>query len=288
MAKFRLSAFADEAGEALDTQIKALKDNRISLIELRNTEGRSCADLTRDDAAAVREKLDANGIAVSALGSPFGKIGILDDFAPHLEKFKYGLENCHVLNCGRIRMFSFYLPEEKDPADFRNEVIERLSVFLDLAEDAGIRLEHENEKGIYGDIDDRCLDLYQAFGGRLGMVFDPANYVQCHVDPWKAYEKQKAYTDYFHIKDAFFADGSVVSAGRGDGSVQRILDDIDRTREDTVILTVEPHLAVFPGLETLQKEELRQKEAYSTPEAAFRAASEALYGLLKNKEIIYD
>lgn len=288
MAKFRLSAFADEASQALDAQIEALKRERISLIELRGIDGGSASELTVSDAKTVHEKLEGNGIALSALGSPFGKIGILDPFEPHIEKFKNALDVCHILNCDKIRMFSFYIPEHEAPALYKNAVVERLSVMLDLAEDADIRLMHENEKGIYGESDDRCLDLFNTFGGRLGMVFDPANYIQCSVDPWKAYEKQKTDIAYFHIKDALAEDGSVVAAGHGSGSLQKILDDVDAERNDTVILTIEPHLMVFSGLETLQKETLTHKESYPTADAAFHAAAEALYGLLDKKEILYD
>ena len=45
-------------------------------------------------------------------------------------------------------------------------------------------------------------------------------------------------------------------------------------REDTV-LTLEPHLAVFDNLNTLQAEELRHRYAYPDAKTAFAAAAEA-------------
>ncbi|MCQ2575829.1 MAG: sugar phosphate isomerase/epimerase [Treponema sp.] len=276
MAEFVLSAFADEASGSLDEQIKILKEENIPLIEMRGVDGKNCADLTIEDAKLIAEKLKANNIGFSALGSPFGKIGIYDDFAPHLEKFKNSLQVCKILNCTRIRIFSFYIPQNEDYSKFKSEVCNRLEQMISLAEKEGILLVHENEKGIYGDTDERCMELYKYFNGRLGVAFDPANYVQCNVNPKTAYELQKDTITYFHMKDALFADGSVVSVGNGDGSVPYILADVNTNRRDRVILTIEPHLTVFKGLENLQSEELQHKESYPDSKTAFRAAVKAV------------
>lgn len=276
MADFILSAFADEASGSLDEQIKILEEEKIPLIEMRGVDGKNCADLTLEDARKISEKLEAHNIGFSALGSPFGKIGINDDFAPHLEKFKNALEVCKILKCQKIRMFSFYMPQDEDYSKYKNEVFSRIGQMLELAEKEGIQLVHENEKGIYGDTDERCIELYNHFEGRLGIVFDPANYVQCKVDPKKAYELQKDTITYFHMKDALFSDGSVVSVGNGDGSVPEILADVAKIRSDKVILTVEPHLTVFKGLENLQSGEVQHKESYPDSKTAFCAAVKAV------------
>ena len=43
------------------------------------------------------------------------------------------------------------MPQDKAPSEFKNEVIDRLGTFTEIAEGSGITLCHENEKGIYGD-----------------------------------------------------------------------------------------------------------------------------------------
>ncbi len=285
MADFILSAFADEAAGSLEEQIKALEEENISLIELRGVNGKNCADLTESEAKEIAEKLRAHNIGISALGSPFGKIGITEDFTAHLEKFKASLKVCRILECTKIRMFSFYMPQEErtlqgDYSAYRNEVFNRLEQMLNLADKENILLVHENEKGIYGDSDQRCMELYNHFAGSLGIVFDPANYVQCKVDPKSAYELQKNTITYFHMKDALFSDGSVVSVGNGDGSVPYILENVDKSRSDKVILTVEPHLHIFNGLEKLQYEEVQHKEAYPDSRSAFHAACAAVRKLI--------
>ena len=280
MAEFILSAFADEAGAQLTDQLQALKEENISKIELRNVDGKSCADLTVQEADEIRKRLDGAGVTLSALGSPYGKAPIDAPFDAHLESFKRGLEICHHLGTDRIRMFSFFMPKGGDPAVWKDEVFSRLDRMLTLAEKENIHLIHENEKEIYGDVTDRCVELMDTFGDRMGFVFDPANFIQCGVNPPDAYEKLHTRITYMHVKDAIMADGAVVAAGHGDGQVAKIISMLNQERSGQVILTVEPHLTVFEGLKNLQSEELTHHESYPDSRTAFHAACSALRDIL--------
>lgn len=284
MAKFILSAFADEASPMLDEQIAALQQESISLIELRGVDGKNVSSLTLEEAKAVKAKLDAAGIRLSALGSPYGKASLGVSFDEHMALFQHGLELCKVLDCRRIRMFSFYPAEGVSPEDSRKEVLRRLEIMVQLAAEAGVLLVHENEKGIYGDDTARNADLLNHFGDRMGFAFDPANFIQCGVKPIEAFEALHDRITYMHIKDAFLSDGAVVCAGHGDGNVPEILRRLNAEREEEVILTVEPHLTVFAGLKDLQDEELRHHETYPDSRTAFHAAVQALKDIIATIE----
>ena len=147
----------------------------------------------------------------------------------------------------------------------------------------GVQACHENEKGIFGDTADRCLDLLQNCSHLRG-VFDPANFVQCGEDTLRAFELLEPYTEYLHMKDALYADSSVVPVGRGDGNVKAILSAVHAHRAGDVMLTLEPHLQVFDGLQSLETGgETRRampKGAYESHAASFKAASDALHALL--------
>ena len=119
MARFVLSAFADEAADSLEGQIEALQRQGIRRIELRGVNGKSCADLTPREAEDVAAALQRAGIGFSALGSPYGKYPIDQPFEPHLADFRRGLELCRILGCMRVRMFSFFMPAGDDPAAWR-------------------------------------------------------------------------------------------------------------------------------------------------------------------------
>lgn len=280
MAKFILSAFADEAGQSLEQQIEALKEEKIGLIELRGVDGRSCADLSLEEADEIRQKLSSNGIGISALGSPYGKFPVQESFEDHFDQFCHGLELCRHLGCRRMRMFSFYVPNGTDSAQWSNVVFDRLERMLDAADQAGVKLVHENEKGIFGFNTENCVSMLSRFEGRMGFVFDPANFVQCGVDTMRAYETLHGYITYMHIKNAMKEDGAVVRAGHGDGHVAEILKRLDGDREDEIVLTIEPHLTVFGGLSRLQEEQVKHHEVYGSQREAFHAACEAARGIL--------
>ena len=273
--KFNLAAFADEADGSIDGQIKAMKDNGISLLEIRNVDGQNIADISVEKAREVKSKLDDANIKVWSIGSPFGKIGINDDFILHLEKFKKTLETAGILEAKNIRIFSFYGTGE-NPEKYRDRVFSHLQDFVNAAKGSGITVCHENEKGIYGDIASRCLEIHKAVSG-LRAIFDPANFIQSGQSTPEAWEKLSPYVEYMHIKDAL-PDGKVVPAGKGEGNLPFIL---SKFKGD--VLTLEPHLSVFDGFEKLEESEKKTKiEQYNYPSsrAAFDAAVNSLKELL--------
>jgi sugar phosphate isomerase/epimerase len=232
-----------------------------------------------EKAKEVQQALESKGLSVWSIGSRLGKIGIKDDFAPHLEEFCRTLETARVLKCDKIRLFSFYVPQGEDPAIYEDEVMKRLGAFAKAAKGSGIQLCHENEKGIYGDNAKRCLDIAKNVED-IRLVFDPANFVQCGVDTLDAWNTLKNYVSYVHIKDAT-EDGTIVPAGAGCGNVEKILADYKSMGGG--VLTLEPHLTVFDGLASLEREGEHTKIAqYSYPDAktAFIAAHDALVSVI--------
>lgn len=276
----KIYAFADESGAMIDHQILAMKRNGLSGLEIRNVDTVNVANITLEKAQEVRKKMDDAGLIVWSIGSPIGKIQIeTDDFSAHLEKFRHVLDIANALGAENIRLFSFYIPKDKNPADYKNEVIDRLGQMLTIAEGSGVDLCHENEKGIYGDIAPRCLDLHQALPSLRG-ILDPANYIQCGQDTWQAWQMLQSYIKYIHVKDAL-ADGSVVPSGHGIGNVGKIISAFREAGGQA--LSIEPHLSIFEGLNKLEQEGDTSKigaYVYESRDAAFDAACSALRALL--------
>jgi sugar phosphate isomerase/epimerase len=272
--KFTLAAFADEADASIDGQIAAMADNDISMLEIRGVDGQNIADISVQKAKEIRSKLSAHGIGVWSIGSPYGKIGIGDDFAAHLDSYKRGLETADILGAGHIRLFSFYVPDD-EKEQYKNKVMEQLACFVEAAEGSGIVLCHENEKGIYGDNAAGCEEIHQHVPS-LKAVFDPANFIQCGQDTLEAWDKLGPYVEYLHIKDAL-ANGKVVPAGKGIGNIPYLLG-----KYEGRVLSLEPHLAVFEGLDALEGEHKTLVDEYSYPSsrAAFDASAQALKSLI--------
>lgn len=282
MLNYTLTGFADEISPDLDVQMDVLESLNIRHIEMRGVDGRNLCDYTLSEAALVKKRLDERGFALSAVGSPLGKILITDPFEPHYEKFLHACDLAALFETPLIRVFSFYIPDGADPASYRDEVLRRLSRMVSEAQRRGITLLHENEKKIYGDIPQRCLDLMQELScAHFRTTFDPANFVQCGVRVYPdAYELLAPYIAYMHIKDAFLSDGHVTVSGRGDGGLPQILQSLSDSGF-TGFLSLEPHLTNFVGFSDLEQGASSSlKEDAGMGARLFAAAANALHSLL--------
>lgn len=284
-----LSGFSDEIAPELDLQLAAIREWGLSHIELRAADGVNVSDFSTEKGKEVKNKLAGAGVSVSSIGSPIGKIGIEEDFAPHLEKLKRTLEIQKELGAPYLRMFSFYIPQGRAPEDFREEVLDRVGCMVEEAAAWDSVLLHENEKGIYGDSAPRCKELLEAFyGPHFKAVFDFANFVQVGQQTLPAYELLKPYVEYVHVKDAQWGTGAVVPAGQGDGHVKEILTDLIGGGWKG-FLSLEPHLTDFAGLAALEQDPQKRGSALDGKSAwklALDSLKEILAGIPQAKEAL--
>ena len=272
---FLYSAFADESSNALAGQIDALKRNNFQYLEIRSIDKKNVSDLTLQEAREKNAALRDNGLSVWSIGSRIGKIKITDNFEEHLDLYKHTLDLAGEFGANRIRLFSFYLPEGENPATYKDLVLERMAIFANIAKSYGVLACHENEKGIYGSIASRCLDIHKAVPELRG-VFDPANFVQCGQDTLEAWDMLKDYIDYMHIKDSM-TDGSIVPPGDGAGNVAQLLRLY--AAQGGKVLSLEPHLANFVGLASLEESGSKSavgKLSFDSKSAAFDFAANSL------------
>ena len=281
MSKILLSAFSDEYNRNIDEQIKMLSSRGLKYIEPRFIGEKNIANLTKCEADELARKLSSAGIGVSAIGSPLGKINLADDFSLHLDLAKNTFEVANTLGAKNIRMFSFYLRAGQSREDARAEVIEKLGKLLDLADEYGVTLCHENEAKIYGETEKYCLDILEAFGGRLKAVFDMGNFVLDGCKPYPTgYEMLRDYIEYFHIKDSLAA-GAIVPAGKGEARIAEILKAHKAYSNRDFYITLEPHLQTFSGLNALTDVKFDNPYKFESPEAAFLAGLDALEEILR-------
>lgn len=241
----KLSAFADEISDDLDEQIRVLKKTGVGNIELRGVWGKNVMELSDGELKQIAKAAHENGLGFSAIGSPIGKHPIDGDIDTQFELLKRAIDIAHVIDAKYIRIFSFYISEDDDPAQYRWKVLDWLGKLVAEAEKTGVILAHENEKGIYGDTGERNLDLYRSINSNsfVGM-FDPANYAELGQKPYQdCWLATKDHIEYFHIKDYSVALGRAVPAGEGDGDIEKILADAYAAGFDN-FLTLEPHLSM--------------------------------------------
>jgi sugar phosphate isomerase/epimerase len=238
-----LSGFVDEISPDFTEQCRVAADLGLRYVELRSAWDVNILDLKPEQLTVMKETLEAHGLEVSSIGSPIGKIFIDDPFPPHLDRMRHAADVAHAFGAPYIRIFSFFLRPGADPARHRDDVIERMRALARIAEEADLVLLHENEKGIYGDVPGRCLDIVRSVDSpHLRLAWDPANFVQVGVRPYtEGYDMLRPHVEYVQIKDALAADGTVVTAGNGDGEVARTVRALRHDGFDG-FFSLEPHL----------------------------------------------
>jgi sugar phosphate isomerase/epimerase len=243
MASFLLSAFGDEIADDLEQQLSILAELGVRHLELRGAWGKNVLDLNAAELERAQALLRQYGFGVSAIASPIGKSQLAQPRSFEQERLERAINAAQVLDVKLIRVFSFYYSGAAEQA--RDEVIARMTMLSERAGQAGLTLVHENEKDIFGDIAERCIDLMRSINHpALRMAFDPANFVQCGVRPMiDAWPGLAEFVTHVHIKDAIFADGSVRPAGQGDGAIPELIATL-RARDYHGFLTLEPHLKV--------------------------------------------
>lgn len=246
MAHF--SGFADEISPSVSEQIRVLKKLGIPSVEVRGVDGRNLSELSLEETRQLHEKLSDNGITVSALGSPLGKIKLTDDFSEHLKLFDHMMDQAHILETKYVRMFSFYGADDSPEAE--NQVFDRLDQFMDHTP-SDLTLLHENEHAIFGNTGIRCLKIMQRYApSGMRATFDPSNFILEGEQTLPCFDMLKPYIAYMHIKDAVYEKRQIVPAGMGDGHFPELLRRLKETGFDGYY-SIEPHLVHFTGYKNL-------------------------------------
>ena len=259
MKNIHISGFSDEISSDFDTQLEVVKNLGMNYISIRGVNEKNFSEYSIDELNEyIKPKLDEYGIKVSSIGSPIGKVFIDDNegFEKQVDLLEKLCKMANILDCKYIRMFSFYIPKDQNPEDYKDDVIKKLKIFASIAEKYDVILLHENEKDIYGDIASRCLTIFEEVGSNhFKGIFDFANFVQCMEDTRECYDLLKEHIEYYHIKDAVKEDKENVVCGTGQGKIEEILNDAIKNGYEG-FLTLEPHLVLFDSLKDLELEDV--------------------------------
>lgn len=239
---FKISGFFDEVSPKLEEQLRVMRMLGVRYLCPRNVNGKNIAQYSlRSFRQEVKPALQKQGVQLSSIGSPIGKIDLLDEKAYQTQRkqLRELVAIAQEMECAYIRIFSFYTAKAAGARDPGEMVAEKMNGFLKLAEGSGVTLIHENEKKIYGDTPEKALALYNTLGHPgFALCYDASNYIQCGVDPWAAYRQTRKHTVYYHMKDC--TDGIEVPLGTGQGRIGALLADLNGSGYDG-FLTLEPH-----------------------------------------------
>ena len=251
----------DEAGNRLETQIKATKALGWEYIEARNVEieGFPKANLHEiPDAAFDRAVglLEESGVKIYAFGSTIANWAKKIDDPFDLGEVDRAIPRMKRLGTKYVRIMSYAIRPDEDQME--EERFRRMREIVKHFLDEGLVPVHENCMNYGGMSWQHALKLIENVPG-MKWVFDTANPVfnpdyskpepRPKQDPWEFWTKVKEHSIHIHIKDAKWntskGDAEYCFPGEGDGKVREILTDAFASGYDGAI-SIEPHMtAVF-------------------------------------------
>ena len=212
-----LSGFADEAGNSLATQIKAIKTLGWDFIELRNVEGKNLASFDQAEFEFLQKSLHEAKLRINCFGSPVAnwsrQARSEEDFQKDLNDLNSALPRMQKLGIKLIRGMS-YVPasdEEPDNPELEQIIFRKVKELVQRCADAGIVYGHENCRNYGGMSWQHTLKLLEAVNHEnLKLIFDTGNPVFTlrrmenrriiHSRHKNSTAKSRAY-NYVHIKD---------------------------------------------------------------------------------------
>ena len=253
------TGISDEAGNLIDTQIRATRELGWSCIEARNVEVEgfpkgNLHDIPEAAFEQVVAKLQGAGVSVYAFGSAIANWGKKIDQPFELGEVERAIPRMKSLGTQFVRIMSYAVREGED--QMAEERFRRLREITRLFLDAGLQPLHENCMNYGGMGWPYTLELLERVPG-LKLVFDTANPVfnddrskpkpWRKQDPWEFWEHVRDHVQHIHIKDAIWNssknDADYTGPGEGEAAVRRILKDALQRGYDRA-LSIEPHVAV--------------------------------------------
>ncbi len=217
-----LSGFADEAANQKQAiqQYAALAATGLQYYSIRFIDVgngiKNAMALTKAELKKVVKLQAEYGLQVATMGSPIGKVKLLDvddgtqnKFIPFKQYLKKDVQHaCDVANTlgtKLLRGFSFYHPKGTDPEDHLSQVVDQLGQIADLCAAEGLVFGLEVEANLVGQTGALLAKLHrQVKHPALVLIFDGANLVCQGMTPdevFADYQAMKPGLGWIHVKD---------------------------------------------------------------------------------------
>jgi sugar phosphate isomerase/epimerase len=217
-----LSGFADEAAnqKTAEQQFTAFAALGLEYYTIRFIDAgsgvKNVMQLTKSEIARLRHLEDEYEISVSSIGSPIGKVKLLDvndrtknayiPFRKYLgREVRRACELAHAFETKLIRGFSFYHPAGSDPREHLPRAIDQLGKIAETCHRSDLTFGLEVEANLVGCTGPLLAEIHrQVNHPALVLVFDGANIATqgCTADEVFAhYQAMKPGLGWMHIKD---------------------------------------------------------------------------------------
>lgn len=212
---FLLSIITDEISQDPEVAFSLAKEYGFDGVELRSVWDTPVEQLPEEKMQALADRIKECGLQVSAIASSFLK----DDWGnDDRAKFDRLVKACHVLNCKKIRGFSFWAAEDYTDEKFAAY----LANYDELLEKEGLTLMLENDPSVNLNTGNALARFFSSHKLRnIGILWDPGNDIYTCGDTVKPYPDEyqvvRPFVRHVHVKDAIHKNGEGVGVALGDG-----------------------------------------------------------------------
>lgn len=221
---FKLGVISDEISQDFQTVVDVAAEYKLSGVEVRSVWDKPPQDLTDEDMGKMKGHLDAAGIEVAGIASPFFKCDIDDEQQrhEHLEILRKCIKIAQFFGTNIVRGFAFWKTDRTE--ELWDTILGYYREPVRIAEGEGIFIGLENEASTSlctARLTARFIDDVDSPNVRA--IWDPAN--EAHAEggetPYPdAYNRLKAKMIHCHAKDvAPNPDGEMESVPVGTGVV---------------------------------------------------------------------
>jgi sugar phosphate isomerase/epimerase len=217
-----LSGFADEAAlqKTAEQQFAAFAALGLQYYTIRFIDAghgvKNVMELTRDEITKIRHLEGEYDLSVSSLGSPIGKVKLLDvddgtknryvPFDKYLgNDVKKACELAHAFETKLIRGFSFYHPRGSDPREHLSQAVDHLGHIAEECHRSDLTFGLEVEANLVGGNGEILRDMHrQVNHPALVLIFDGGNLSSQGYTPYQVYQQYEAMKPgigWMHIKD---------------------------------------------------------------------------------------
>jgi len=172
--------------------------------------------LTKGEITHLRHLEGEYGLNVSSLGSPLGKVKLLDvkdgtknryvPFKKYLNtEVKKACELAHAFETKLIRGFSFYHPKGTDPWEHVPQVVDQLGKMAEVCHRSDLTYGVEVEANLVGQNGEILAEIHRQIDHpALLLIFDAANIITqgyTAAETYQQYVKMKRGMGWMHVKD---------------------------------------------------------------------------------------
>lgn len=217
-----LSGFGDEAAnqKTAEQQFVAFAALGLQYYSLRFVDAgngiKNVMQLTKQEITKIRHLEDEYGLNVASIGSPIGKVKLLDvddgsknrfvPFKKYLaEDVKKACELAHAFETKLIRGFSFYHPKGDSPESHLSQAVDQLGQIAEVCHRSDLTFGLEVEANLVGQNGTLMAELHRRIAHpALVTIFDAANIVTQGYSSdqvFQQYLQMKKGLGWLHIKD---------------------------------------------------------------------------------------